>query len=124
MVEVLPEPRKLYVLVREDLPPGLRAAQLAHAVAEITLRFPEVAWRWHEAGNYLIVLGLKDEEALWEWWGYIQRWRIARVAFREPDLGMSMTAFACLPPPELNRVFSPLPLAYAPRKRRWFRRNR
>lgn len=117
-------PHKLYVLVREDLAPGLRAAQLAHAVAEICMQSPEKAWEWHRNGNYLIVLGVPNEKVLGEWISYVTNlWEVPTMVFREPDLDYSMTAFACLPPPEMNALFSPLPLAYRVPKRRWFRRN-
>lgn len=125
MTDIEPEvePHKLYVVVREDLPPGLRAAQAGHAIAEVAMKHPDLAWHWHRSGNYLIVLGVPDEETLVSWWLYLDIWETPRVGFREPDLDNSFTAFAAFPEPENNRVFNVLPLAYAQKKRRWFRRD-
>lgn len=115
----LAEKRKMYVVVRGDLPPGLRAAQAGHAVAEVCLGLPNKAdlWNTDEDGNYLITLEVDDIFALHDAHRLIVSNSIANRAFFEPDLGMEMTAFGCLPSPELNHVLSHLPLAYT--KRRW-----
>jgi len=112
------EKRKMYVVVRGDLPPGLRAAQAAHAVAEMCLR-STAATGWHQDpdGNYLIILEVPDEKALLNFWADVKSWDIRRELFREPDLAREATAFAALPMPHLNHVFADLPLAYA--KHRW-----
>ena len=118
------EKRKMYVIVRGDLPPGLRAAQAGHAVAEACLRMPNTADLWHtdEDGNYLIILEVDDEKALLDAYHLVKSYDIRRELFREPDLSLEATAFACLPSPELNHVLSHLPLAYT--KRRWGARLR
>lgn len=115
---------KMYVVVRGDLDPGRRAAQVAHAVVEMCLHHPQLAGSWHDDphGNYLIVLEAEDEEHLLEWFGEVGSHSITRELFREPDFGYDATAFAALPMPEMNPVFGELPLAYS--RRRWWPRFR
>lgn len=117
------EKRKMFVIVRRDLPPGLRAAQAGHAVAEMCLRH-DLAHQWHDdpEGNYLIMLEVANEGVLLEWFSYVKSFDITRELFREPDLAYDATALAALPTPELNQVFSPLSLAYS--HRRWWPRFR
>lgn len=117
------EKRKMYVIVRSDLPPGLRAAQAAHAVAEMCLRHT-AANGWHKDpdGNYLIILEVPNEKALLDFFGVVKSWDITREMFREPDLRFDATALAALPMPNQNHIFSHLPLAYS--KRRWWPRFR
>jgi len=109
--------RKMYVIVREDLSPGLRAAQAGHAIAEMCLHQPEVAWAWHQEGNYLIVLGVPNEAELLEWFYKAKSWDVPHSMFREPDLANKATALTCLPSTELNGLFSSLMLAYTPQPR-------
>ena len=106
--------RKLYVLVREDLPTGLAAAQASHAVAEFCIgkRWSANIWHSHPEGNYLIILGVHDEEALVAWHAICKGWDIDTKMFREPDLGGAMTAFAAHPRPDQNYIFEDLPLAF------------
>lgn len=111
-------PRKMYVVVREDLGPGLRAAQAAHAVAEVCLKYPEAAWKWHSDGNYLIVLGRTDLKELDSLHAILDAGLFPVHAFYEPDLNGEKTAFACLPQIEENYLFDALVLAYKP-KRGW-----
>jgi len=117
------EKRKMYVIVRGDLPPGLRAAQAGHAVAEACLRLRSAS-HWHDDpdGNYLIILEVSDEKALLDFYATVKSWDIPREMFREPDLHLEATAFAALPATTLNHVFSHLPLAYT--KHRWGARLR
>lgn len=112
--------RKMYVVVRRDLAPGLRAAQAAHAVAEMCLGFAHSTFGWNSDpdGNYLIILEVDNEAELESWYLEASRWGFPRTFFREPDLNGEMTAFACLPNPEDNDVFHGLPLAF---RSRWTR---
>jgi hypothetical protein len=120
----LAEKRKMYVVVRGDLRPGLRAAQAAHAVAEACLRMPDIADFWHTDpdGNYLIILEVESERELLDTCLLVKSYGIHLQVFREPDLWNEPTAFAAIPPPQLNHVFAHLPLAYT--KRSLFRRMR
>lgn len=113
----LAEKRKLYVVVRRDLPPGLRTAQAAHAVAEMCIYHQDLAdlWRADPDGNYLIVLEVPDEPALLNMFHDVKAWGISRELFREPDIGFQATALGALPAPGLNHAFAHLPLAFAKR---------
>lgn len=117
--------RKMYVLVREDLPTGLAAAQAGHAIAEMCLHKRWSANIWHDApdGNYLIILGVHDEEALVAWHGICKGWDIDVEMFYEPDLDGAPTAFAAHPRPALNAIFDDLPLAFR-RPHPWVRFKR
>lgn len=114
------EPWKLYVIVREDLRPGLRMAQAGHAVAEVCIEWHHRAREWRRSGNYMIVLGVPDEGAL-----KAERAKLKNLhgaAFREPDLDGELTAIAYLPHPKDNHRFAHLPLSHP--RREWFRRYR
>jgi len=114
----------MYVVVRGDLPPGLRAAQVGHAVAEMCLRAPDASKSWHDDpnGNYLIVLEVDDQQALLDFYYRIKHWVDVREVFREPDLSFEATAFAAIPSPSVAHLFSHLILAYS--HRRWWPRFR
>jgi len=106
------EPHKLYVVGRRDLPPGLRTAQIGHAVAEVVLRYPAVAELWNNTDNYLIVLEVPNEAKLRSLVTLAKNLTIPTATFLEPDLDLQMTAAAFLPPPYLNWYFARLDLAY------------
>lgn len=89
----------MYVLVRDDLPPGSQLAQSIHAAVELTLRQPDVA----VATPTVVVLAVPDERELVGHAG-------AGVLFTEPDLGDEATAYAEFGD---GRRFSNLPLAGA-----------
>lgn len=94
---------KLYVVVRNDLPPGLQTAQACHALREFAHRFPELDRRWFESSNNLVVLQvptLGDLEGLVAIGSLV-------APFYEPDLGGELTAAAFGD----GRLLSSLPLA-------------
>lgn len=113
----LPSVRKLYAVVREDLPEGLRAAQMAHAVAGIVQTMPTPTLEWQTSDNHLIVLGVRNEGRLHEVVNTLSRESVPHFLWHEPDLDDSLTAIASLPDPTRNDLFAHLPLAYQPRKR-------
>lgn len=80
---------RLYVLTRKDLPGSQPAVQAGHAVAEWLLRDP-VSWK----NEYLIYLGVKNEQELQRWGKRLARKNIKWVGFREPDLDHELTAIA------------------------------
>ena len=98
--------KRLYVVVRADLPAGLQLAQACHATREFGLRHPEV-----DVGDNLVVLHVPGEAELR---------RIVDAAgealpvapFFEPDLGGEMTAAAF--PFSARPLVSSLPLAMRP----------
>jgi len=122
--EVLePEPRKMFVVVRADLPPGLQMAQAGHAIAELCFSYGDTAkgLLWYESGEgHLIVLSVPSELDLIDAKNTLQAAGIICEPFNEPDLDMQLTAFACFCAPEDNYLFCDLPLAL--RRRSLFQR--
>lgn len=79
--------KRLYIVVRNDLPEGLRAAQACHAAREFTLEHPGA-----DVGENLIVLETSATELALV---------LSKAAgtcfittFHEPDLGGELTAAA------------------------------
>jgi peptidyl-tRNA hydrolase len=52
---------RLYIIVPENLPPGLAAAQVAHVAFQFATRHPEITLDWLRESKYLIVLTVPDE---------------------------------------------------------------
>ena len=83
--------KRLYVLVRKDLPTSSYiAVQAGHAVAEWLLHDQ----RWQN--RTLIYLGVKNERELLHWIDKLSFKGIKYVRFREPDMGNQVTAIATL----------------------------
>ena len=98
--------RKLYVLVRNDLPAPYRMVQGGHALAQFMLEHDSATEEWKN--SYLIYLGVKNLKELLKWSEKLS-WRSKpHSVFREPDLGFETTALACL---DTGEVFSKLRLA-------------
>ena len=98
---------KLYVLVRNDLKPGLATAQACHAVAEFSLDHllvPE--WQsatWAKVHKTMVILALPPA-ALLRWEQALANQHETREGYkdhyslwREPDMGNELTAIAVLP---------------------------
>ena len=85
--------KKMYVLVRHDLPPTYRAVQAGHAVAEYLLTYPDTQVEWNN--GYLIYLRVSSEQELMEWHWEFEGKRPYAI-FYEPDLGSQATALAVL----------------------------
>lgn len=79
--------RRLYVVVRGDLPPGLQMAQACHAVREFSREHPDI-----DVGENLVVLQAKHEGELLRIWLHSEAFEGS--AFQEPDLGNEFTAIA------------------------------
>lgn len=86
----------MYVLVRNDLPPGLQMAQAVHAGISHVQKCPDVPLN-------LVVLQVRNEIDLVD-----RSFGHDGTLFREPDIGNEATAFACVSD---GRSFSDLPLA-------------
>lgn len=84
---------KLFVVVRNDLDPGLQLAQGIHAAVKYVLEH-EDARRWHEESNNVAVLQVPSEMALEILIGRAQQTGKRVSAFQEPDLGGQYTAAA------------------------------
>ncbi len=110
-------PEKLYVVVKDDLPPGQQLAQACHAAFQIGVMFNRDIAEWFRRSNYLVVLAASDINE-------VRRHVCAKdeVADRkhtrygivtEPDLpGCPQTAIAFLPDqPWVGQALSSLPLA-------------
>lgn len=97
--------KRLYVVVRGDLPAGLQMAQACHAARAF-------ARPWSLDEN-LIVLNAPDQPALW---GLLLRATsdldVDVAAFAEPDLGWQLTAIA-LCGAKVQKLLRDLPLAGA-----------
>lgn len=92
--------------VRQDLPPGLQAAQAVHAAIGFALEFPRMI------PDTVILVGVPDEEALAALMG--EAFSYAVFAVREPDLGGSLTALALEPSAAVYCRGLPLLLKGAP----------
>lgn len=102
---------RLYIAVRADLPPGLQAAQAAHAAFQFFHEHPVIAGRWFVTSNYLIIVAVPDELALLDLISDASRLGIVRTGVREPDIGDEATAVALAPVPATRRLCASLPLA-------------
>lgn len=100
-----------YIIVRGDLPPGLQAAQVAHAALDFAVGFPDIAAQWKRESNYICVLQVPDEETLLDYADMAWKGGHEFVCFYDPDVsGGSHTALA-IEPGEFHLALSSLPLA-------------
>lgn len=92
--------KRLYIVVRNDIAPGLQMAQACHAAREFTLKSGE------DVGENLVVLHASHAE--------LERLVTASpcVPFHEPDLGGELTAAAF--GGNARKLLSSLPLALRP----------
>lgn len=94
--------KRLYIVVRNDIAPGLQMAQACHAAREFTLRSDE------DVGDNLVVLHASHAE--------LERLVASApcVPFHEPDLRGELTAAAF--GGEARKILSTLPLALRPER--------
>ena len=102
---------KLYLVVRADLTPGAQAVQACHAMVQFQKEHPEVDREWFERSNYLGLLTVPSEADLQRLLAKAERRGIPAAAFREPDLGDSLTAIALGPCQGARSLTRALPLA-------------
>jgi hypothetical protein len=103
-------PRRLYVIVRNDLLPGLQISQSIHAKDEFTHAFPDVELKWRQNSNTIIILSASPYELE----GVVRNAEILGIrhsVFMEPDLYGQVTAVALEPCNLTVEVVSNLPLA-------------
>ena len=101
--------KRLYVVVRSDLPPGLQLAQACHAAREFAADYPGDL-----AGENLVALSCPNELSLWRLTDDARLACVPVTPFREPDLGGELTAAAF--GNNARKLLSSLPLALrAPR---------
>lgn len=99
--------KRLYVVVRADIPAGLQLAQACHVTREFTLAHPE-----EDVGENLVVLHAPNEPELARLVHTVDPLCLSSI-FYEPDLGGAMTAVAFSG--DARRHLSSLPLALRPR---------
>ena len=102
------EMKTLTVVVRDDLNPGLQAAQAVHAMREFTAKHPETDLDWFQTSKNLALLQVPNEEELENVLDVLSRHGVEHVEWREPDRNNELTAVAVAP--EGNRYLSTLPL--------------
>ena len=88
--------RKLFLLVRRDLPWSVRAVQAAHAAVALSLLKRGQLQVGGPCGRPIVLLGVEGESQANEWQC---RLGAEAVPFREPDLGDALTAVAYFGPP-------------------------
>jgi hypothetical protein len=98
--------KKLFVIIRQDIEPGLQAAQACHAVQAMNDQHPDVIRSWD--GN-IVLLGVSGMKELSELQCRLQRLRVPLASFCEPDLGGEPTSLAVHG--DAWRYLSSLPLA-------------
>ena len=102
---------KLYVVVREDLPPGSQAVQSIHAFRQFVKEFPDLEGTWFDMSNHLALLSVQDEDGLFRLISKALSKGLRYAGFHEPDLGNSLTAVAFEPGGRSKRLLRKLPLA-------------
>lgn len=84
--------KRMYIIIRRDMPKTYQAVQAGHALAEFMLKHPDQAKEW---GNHtLIYLGTENEETLKQEMNRIKELGYNCECFIEPDIGDQMTAIA------------------------------
>jgi peptidyl-tRNA hydrolase len=110
-----------YVIVREDLPPGVVAAQVAHA-AGISAHHSDC----NPSEASVVVLGARNTQHIHALARRFTNWGLSHVQIHEPDAPWNGALMAIgLPPtnqPNFSHYFQDLELLYA--KDRTMRRKR
>lgn len=81
------------ILVREDLEPGYKVVQTAHALADFAVRFEQEFKQWQLGSNYLCCLEA-SQERINKILDKLKDLGIKYQIFEEPDIGNKMTAVA------------------------------
>lgn len=101
---------RLYIVVRDDLPIGLQAAQATHAAFQFSHEHPSLVQPWFRESQYLIIVTVPDEIALIGRASHARAEGIAVSTWHEPDLGGAATAVAMQPGEVARRLCANLPL--------------
>lgn len=120
---VLPPPERLYTVVDGSLSCGRKAAQAIHAVAEFALVHGDSFRKWHDNGNYVIVVEAPNANALYRLHHDAERAGHTVMPFYEPDFGDRMTAITFRPSPEVADFLAHLPSASKHKRRRFRFKN-
>ncbi len=103
--------QKLYVVTRRDLIPGSQAVQGMHALTEFSMYHRLKYEQWYRESNHLCFLSVASENDLGILCGKLFLEDVAHSTFREPDLGMSLTAIAIEATDRASELVSELSLA-------------
>jgi peptidyl-tRNA hydrolase len=104
------KPEKLYLVTRDDLSPGLQAAQVAHGAFEYSLSYPEVTERWSKDSNYVVILSVSSLIELELLAARLDGLRHV-VHVREPDIDDELTCIVAGPEYVVSQLLANLPLA-------------
>jgi peptidyl-tRNA hydrolase len=102
--------RKLYLIVRADLPIGLQAAQAVHAQREFVHDYAEQEGEWYKESNTVVILNAENIDGLKALATKAIEQGIPCSAFCEIDLDNSLTAIAL--GWQAKKLVSSLPLAF------------
>jgi peptidyl-tRNA hydrolase len=96
--------RKLFIVVREDLPYGSPCAQVAHALTEFSIKYPVDFHDWYNVSNTIAVLRVPTMLDLAKLCDRAEFEGCRKAEFHEPDLNNELTAVA-FEPSEKSRLF-------------------
>lgn len=102
--------RKLYVVVRGDLPTGLQAAQALHAARQYAAHYPVQEQQWFNTSNTVALLTVSSEAELKQLCTTALQRCISYAPFHEPDLDGALTAVAFEPTHAARRLCGGLTL--------------
>ncbi len=111
MQDQRPDNARLYVAVRDDLPPGLQMAQAVHAAFSFAHEHRDLLDPWLLASNFLVIVSVPDENHLLDLISEAHRRGIVHTGVREPDVNDEATAVALAPGVASQRLCASLPLA-------------
>lgn len=97
---------RMYVVVRDALSSGLKAAQACHALTAFTFAHPQRTREWFESSNHLVVLQCDDVGTVAD---DLEGRGFPVVRFHEPDMGGALTAICT--DGSARRALRDLPLA-------------
>lgn len=103
--------QKLYIVTRQDLSAQYTTPQTIHAAMEFAAKYPEEHKRWHDNSNYVIVLAVKDERALFNLNKELKGKGFRTCEFIEPDVGYEMTSLAIVPEDGVKEALTGISLA-------------
>ncbi len=101
---------KLYIVLRDDLAPGLMIPQACHAQDAFYEAHPELYAEWRTKYKNLIVKAVPNEAALLELNDKLCGEKVTKALYKEEDLDHSVTAIAFYGP-KAKRLVGALPLA-------------
>jgi len=101
---------KMYVIIRNDLEPGLQAAQACHAARLFVDEHKLEENEWFRYSNNIVLLSVPNKEELIEMAYKAVNDDIPVSMFKEPDVNDEPTAIAMLGR-KAKKLVSTLPLA-------------